>query len=68
MLSHERRRRPRDPQSPVDWESIVIRRVAAHVKSLANDPVRGVKTTLADDWEEVIRRALRRRVQDLELT
>lgn len=62
----ERRRQPRDPNARVDWESIVVGRMASRVKSLAEERARGERPAAADDWEEVVLRALRRRVEDLE--
>jgi hypothetical protein len=62
----ERRRRRRDPATPVGWETIVLQRVAARVKSLGGGPASGVETTAGSDWERAAVRALQRRVQDLE--
>jgi|GEM_PF-1606874 len=62
----ERRRQRRDPAVPVGWETIVLQRMAARVRSLASGPVPGGETHAGSDWERTAVRALQRRVQELE--
>jgi len=64
--SIERRRQRRDPAAPVGWETIVLQRMAARVKSLGSGPAPGVEAAAGHDWERAAVRALQRRVQDLE--
>jgi hypothetical protein len=62
----ERRRRPRPDDSSSDWESIALRRISHHVRSLppAAEPAHGAN----DDqpWEDAVVRVLRRHLRGLE--
>jgi hypothetical protein len=62
----ERRRQPRDPRASVGWETIVLQRMAARVRSSTSEPGPGAQTTTDGGWEEAALRALQRRIEDLE--
>ena len=62
----ERRRQPRDVATPLDWEMIVLQRMAGRVKSLSGEPVAGKSVGSDGNWEEATLLALRRRMNDLQ--
>ena len=62
----ERRRRPRDPQAPTDWEQIVLQRMAGRVRSLVNDAAPAAESTIDNGWEDAALRALQRGVRALD--
>lgn len=62
----ERRRQPRDLESPPNWETIVLQRMARRVESLSCEPAPGAAADGDGGWEEVALRALRRRIQGLQ--
>lgn len=62
----ERRGQPRDLDSPPNWETIVLQRMARRVESLSCEPAPGAAADEDGGWEEVALRALRRRIQGLQ--
>lgn len=62
----ERRRQPRDPDTPVDWECIVLQRMARRVRSLSRNAAIDAPDGTADGWEEAALRTLQRRVRALD--
>ncbi|MDQ1241292.1 MAG: hypothetical protein QG550_543 [Pseudomonadota bacterium] len=62
----ERRRQPRDLESPPNWETIVLQRMARRIESLSGEPTPGVTADGDGGWEEAALRALRRRIQGLQ--
>jgi len=62
----ERRRQPRDPQAPANWEQIVLQRMAARVRSLSGTPTSDADATEQGGWEAAGLRTLQRRVQELD--
>jgi len=66
-LEHiERRRQPRDPQATVNWETIVLQRMAERIKSLSGDAAPDAEAPTEGGWENAALRTLQRRMQDLE--
>jgi hypothetical protein len=61
----ERRRQPRDPRAPLDWETIVMQRMAGRIESLSNGLARAQSLT-DGGWENAALRALQRRMKDLD--
>jgi hypothetical protein len=62
----ERRKQPRDPDASLDWEQIVLQRIARHVRSLADDAALGPEGSAGSRWEDAALQALRKRIQDLD--
>jgi hypothetical protein len=62
----ERRRQPRDSQTPPNWEAIVLKRMAGRVRSLSGEPALGTASDGDGGWEEAALLALRRRMKDLD--
>ena len=62
----ERRRQPRDLESPPNWETIVLQRMAGRVRSLSGEPTPGAAADGDGGWEEAALLALRRRMQGLQ--
>ncbi len=62
----ERRRQPRDSQTPPNWEAIVLQRMAERVRSLSGEPALGTASDSDGGWEEAALLALRRRMKDLD--
>jgi hypothetical protein len=61
----DRRQQRRDPGTRLDWETIVLRRMAGHVKSLS-DEAKDVTTVVDGGWEAAALRTLQRRLRVLE--
>jgi hypothetical protein len=62
----ERRKQPRDPDASLDWEQIVLQRVANHVRSLEDDAALGPEGSAGSRWEDAALQALRKHIQDLD--
>ena len=62
----ERRRQPRDSQTPPNWEAIVLQRMAERVRSLSGRPTRGAASDSDGGWEDAAQLALRKRMKDLD--
>jgi len=62
----ERRRQPRDSQSPQDWEQVVLQRMAGRVRSLSNEGACTAQSTAETGWEDAALRVLQRGVRALE--
>jgi len=62
----ERRRQPRDSQSPNDWEQVVLQRMAGRVRSLSNAGASAAQSAADTGWEEAALRVLQRGVRELE--
>jgi hypothetical protein len=62
----ERRRGPRDPQTPIDWEQVVLQRMAGRVRSLLNESDAAAASTSDTGWEDAALRALQRGVRELD--
>ena len=61
----ERRGQPREGAGSTDWETIVLKRVERHVKSLSAGANAQQGTQNEAGWEETALLALRRRIRDL---
>jgi hypothetical protein len=62
----ERRKQPRDPDASPDWEQIVLRRIARHVRSLEGDAALGPEGSAGSRWEDAALAALKKRIRDLD--
>jgi len=62
----ERRRQPRDARVPVDWEQIVLQRMASRVKALAGNETGAADAAATDGWERSVVQQLHRRMRELE--
>jgi hypothetical protein len=61
----ERRQQPRDPETPADWEQIVMQRMAGRIKSLTSNTTAATEAP-AGGWEDTVVRRLHRRMQELD--
>lgn len=62
----ERRRQPRDLQSPGDWEQVVLQRMAGRVRSLSKEGTSAAQPSADTGWEDAALRVLQRGVRELE--
>jgi len=61
----ERRQQRRDVEAPVDWEMIVLQRMAGRVQSLSGESAPETCPANEGSWEEAALLTLRRRMKDL---
>ena len=61
----ERRRQPRDLETPTDWEQVVLQRMAGRVRSLLNENAPASESTTGGGWEDAALQALQRGVREL---
>jgi hypothetical protein len=61
----ERRGQPRVDGVSADWETIVLKRVERHVKSLSVETTESASPAQDPGWEQSALVALRRRIRDL---
>jgi len=62
--NRERRQQPREDDDSMNWESIVLKRVARRVNSLSSDADSSLEPSRDRGWEEAALLAIRRRIGD----